>query len=93
MLTVRETEGVAGIIETMTLVLRRNSDNAIIVNATPPVGTRFGANGSVNVPVGVHWDRDQMTSAATLTATVNARDDNQHLVTSTVTIPVTAFGG
>lgn len=91
--TVRETAGVGGTIESTTLVLRRNSDNATIVTATPNVGTRFGANGSVEVPIAVHWDRDQMTTSATLTVTINARDDNQHSVTVLVTIPVSAFTG
>lgn len=91
--TVRETAGVGGTIESTTLVLRRSSDNATIVTAAPNVGTRFGANGSVDVPIAVHWDRDQMTTPATLTVTINARDDNQHSVTVLVTIPVSAFTG
>lgn len=92
-ITVRETAGVAGTIQSATYVLRRNSDNAVIVNATPSLNVRFTANGSVDVPVGVHWDRGQMTTASTLTVTINARDDNQHTVSTSMTIPVSAFEG
>lgn len=91
--SVRETAGVAGTIQSATYVLRRNSNNAVIANATPPLNVRFTANGTVDVPVGVHWDRDQMTDASTLTVTINARDDNQHTVSTSVTIPVAAFQG
>jgi hypothetical protein len=89
--TVRETAGVAGTIETVTLLLRRSSDNATIVNAAPSVGTRFAASGSVSVPVAMHWGQNQLTTSATLTVTINARDDNGHTVNTSVAIPVLPF--
>jgi hypothetical protein len=89
-LTIRETAGVAGIVESVSLVMRRSSDGAVVANATPSVGTRFSAGGSLALPVAVHWDRGQMTTDGSLAVMVNARDDNSHAVTVSLTIPVTA---
>lgn len=89
-LTLRESNGVAGTVESVTMTLRRNSDNAILANATQPRGVRFAANGSVELEVGVHYDRSQ-GAPATLNITVNARDDNSHQITAALALPVAAF--
>jgi len=73
------------------MALRRQSDNILLASGTAtPQATHFEAGGSVNVPIGVHYDQAQGGSAATLTITVSATDDNGNAVSAILAVPVTA---
>lgn len=93
-LTIRETGGVGGIVESATLTLRRDSDGAVLANAAgTPTPVRFTANQSVTVPTSVHYDRAQGRHPATLTIALTGEDDNGHAIQATLAIPVAAFSG
>jgi hypothetical protein len=88
--TVRETAGVAGTITRVTLNLRRQSDNASIAAGEAPsaAGTRFGGNGSVSVPIALHYSPSQGERNMKVVITVEAADDNSHQVSSTTELQV-----
>ena len=83
--TVRETGGVAGRVDSIRMTLRRTADNALITEGvfTPAAPTRFPANGTVTLPVAVHYDVAQGAATATLTLSLAATDDNNHSVSAT----------
>ena len=94
-MVIRETGGGTATLEGFAVALRRDSDNALILNTTVGIGagTRITFMQTVNVPFTVHFPRVAAASAMTLTATANLRDDKGRLpVFATVTVPVTAIG-
>lgn len=91
-MTVRETGGVGGIVESTTLKLRRDGAG-LSTSAGTLTSVCFTANQSVTVPTGVHYDRTQGGSPATLTIALSGRDDNGHAIQATRAIPVAAFSG
>lgn len=95
-LTIAETAGGSATLDGFTVVLRRNSDNAALINTTVGTGsgTRINANQTITLPFGVHLARTSAAGAMTLTVSANARNlrDNA-AVTTTLSIPVTAFSG
>ena len=95
-LTIVETAGGSATLDGFTVVLRRNSDNAVLVNTTVGTGsgTRINANQTITVPFGAHLARTSAGAAMTLTVSANARNDrNNAAVTATLSIPVNAFSG
>lgn len=87
-LTVRETGGVAGTIQKVTLTLRRRSDNTSIAGGEEGQGLRFSARGSVVVPIAVHYDETLGEANMKVVAVVDAVDENGHVVSATVEIQV-----
>jgi hypothetical protein len=77
------------------VTVRRNSDNATILDTTVGIGagTRVSFMQTVDVPFAVRFPRAEAGSAMTLTATANLRDEKgQTPLFATVTIPVAAVG-
>jgi hypothetical protein len=92
---IRETGGGTATLEGFAVTVRRDSDNAPILNATLGIGagTRITFRQTVNVPFAVHFPRAAAASAMTLTATANLRDEKGQVpVFATVTVPVAAIG-
>jgi hypothetical protein len=90
-LTLRETAGVAGRVESLAVTVRRNSDNTVLLTTTvnpASVQVPFAANGTATIPFAVHLPVPDVTAQSTVTAVVNAVDANGRAVTATVTIPV-----
>jgi hypothetical protein len=90
-LTVRETGGVGGRVDSITVTLRRNSDNTVAMSGTinpASVQVRFAANGTAAVPLAIHASQSDLTVQTTASLVVNATDDNGRAVTATLTVPV-----
>ena len=90
-LTLRETAGIAGRVDSITLTLRRNSDNQVLVtaNITPAsIQVPFTANGTATIPFAMHVARTDVTSQTTLALVVNATDSGGRAVTTSLTVPV-----
>jgi hypothetical protein len=75
------------------MILRRVADNVTLASGTisPPNG-RFTANGSVTIPLGVHYEQAQGASAGTLHLTFTGTDDRGNPITATLAVPVNGFG-
>src|SRR5258707_4731744 len=54
--TIRESGGVAGVVNRVGFTVRRRSDNAAVAANEEAAGTRIAANGSLTVPVMMHFD-------------------------------------
>ena len=92
--TIRETGGVGGILESATLTLRRDTDGVVLANAAGMLtAVPFTAYQSVTVSTGVHYARAEGGTPATLTIAVSGRDDNGHPINATLAVPVAAFSG
>ena len=90
--TVREPAGVGGNISSVSMILRRSSDNVTLASGTvSPTNGRFAANGSVTIPLGVHYDQAQGASAGTLALTFTGTDDRGNPITATLSVPVNRF--
>ena len=90
-LTVRETAGVAGRVDSVAIALRRNSDNVIVLNTTissASVQVRFTANGSVSVPLTFHHPQSDITAQTTAALVVNATGDTGGAITAAFSLPV-----
>jgi hypothetical protein len=92
-LTVRESGGVGGRVNSIVATLRRNTDNTTIVAATitaDSIRVAYSPNGTATIPFAMHANQADVTSASTLTLVVNATDTEGNTVSTTVTIPVNA---
>ena len=90
-LTVRETGGVAGRVDSIGVTLRRSSDNVTILSTTisaASVQVRFPANGSVEVPFAIHHVQSDVTGPTAAALVLNATADGGRAVTANVTVPV-----
>jgi hypothetical protein len=91
-LTIRETAGVAGAVNRVGMVLRRQSDNASVAQTEQsPVG-RLAGLGSITVPIAMHYDRSAGEANMKVVLTIEARDDNGHTINSTMEVPVLSSG-
>jgi hypothetical protein len=96
-LTVRETAGVAGRIDVVSMT-QRTVDGTVMASGqfdaaaiAALAGTnRFASNGTVTIPaVGVHYDQALGHVAATVTVVVQATDESGHAVSAMISAPVT----
>jgi hypothetical protein len=96
-LTLRETAGVGGRVESLAMTQRTGAgvtQGSGQFDASAVAGlagsSRFAANGSLEVPgIGVHYDPALGGTPATLTVTLQATDDGGHSVSATLAVPVT----
>ena len=91
-LTIRETAGVAGVVNRVGMVLRRQSDNASIAQTEELQGGRFARRGSITVPIAMHYDRSAGEANMKVVLTIEARDDNGHTIGSTMEVQVLSGG-
>jgi hypothetical protein len=90
-LTVRESGGVGGRVTGIAVTLRRNSDNATLVQTTITAASMlvaFPANGAVTIPFAMHANGADLTAQSTLTLVINATDTNNRSVAANLSIPV-----
>jgi hypothetical protein len=90
-LTLRETGGVAGRVDSIGITLRRNSDSVVILNTTiapASIQVAFGANGTAAIPFAMHVAQSDATAQTTATLVVNATDTAGRAVSATLTVPV-----
>lgn len=97
-ITIRETGGVAGTVTSIAMVLREDGTNAVITQGefdaaavAQMAGTnRLAANGTLAVLCGVHYPPAQQGRVATLTYTVQVRDDRGTLLTRDIAVSITS---
>lgn len=92
-LTLAESGGVSGRVNSVTFTLRRDADQAVLVTGTiaPPwIQATFAGNGASTVPFTMHVARADVTGATTLTLVLHATDANNNQVDATVVVPVSA---
>ena len=90
-LTVRESGGVAGRVDSIGVTLRRNSDNVTILSTTispASVQVPFAANGTAEIPFAIHHVQSDVTGPTTAALVINATADGGRATTATVSIPV-----
>jgi hypothetical protein len=99
-LTIQETGGLAATVTSVAMTLRENGTSVTIASGAFDTdaasvslagSSRLAANGTLVVRnVGVHYPREQIGKAATLTYTVTVRDDRGNTVTQTLAVPVSS---
>jgi hypothetical protein len=79
---------VAVVVNRLGFTVRRRSDNASIAGTEEAQGTRIAPNGSVTIPIAMHFDAALAESNMKIVVSLEARDDNGHQITSTIEIEV-----
>lgn len=87
-LTIRETAGVAGVVNRVTFVVRRQSDNASVAQSDAAPAARFTARGSVTLPLALHFEAAASESNMKVVVTVEAGDDNGHTISTSTEVLV-----
>jgi hypothetical protein len=95
-LTLRETGGGTGSVTSIALVLRENGTNAVLAQGefdaaavTQLAGSnRLTANGTLAIPIGVHYGPGHQGKVATWAFTIRLTDGQGRVVSEDITVPV-----
>ena len=97
-LTVRETGGATGTVTSIALALRENGSNALLAQGefdaaavTQLAGSnRLSANGTLAIPVGMHYAPAHQGKVATWTFTIRVTDSQGRVVSQDIAVAVTS---